>query len=162
MAAAREDAVTNTRITGWPCFHPESDAIRDMECALDALLRSHRRVRSRRVKGSGYGTRHATYSPNCAPYLRGQKTLWNATSSVIADLFQFLKEFHSVLALETAVHEATLNRLGKFGQPEGSNTKVIFRVFLVALLLINTYNAVGADAADDSRTNANGSVDNTA
>jgi hypothetical protein len=60
------------------------------------------------------------------------------------------------------VHEATLNRLGKFGQPEGSNTKVIFRVFLVALLLINTYNAVGADAADDSRTNANGSLDNTA
>ncbi|KAF8478567.1 hypothetical protein DFH94DRAFT_633058 [Russula ochroleuca] len=56
---------------------------------------------------------------------RGQDTtLWNATSSVIADLFQFLKEFHSVLALETAVHEATLNRLCKFGQPDGSNTKL--------------------------------------
>jgi len=56
---------------------------------------------------------------------KGQDTtLWSATSSVIADLFQFLKEFHSVLALETAVHEATLNRLRMFGQPEGSNNKL--------------------------------------
>ena len=60
--------------------------------------------------------------------LRDQRaqTLWSATSSVIADLFQFLKDFHSVLALETAVHEATLNRLRMFGQPEGSNNKVKF------------------------------------
>ncbi|KAH9996800.1 hypothetical protein BJV77DRAFT_1065579 [Russula vinacea] len=59
---------------------------------------------------------------------RGQDTRPKDTMErhifVIADLFQFLKEFHSVLALETAVHEATLNRLGKFGQPEGSSTKL--------------------------------------
>ncbi|KAI9509630.1 hypothetical protein F5148DRAFT_1367050 [Russula earlei] len=53
-------------------------------------------------------------------------TLWSATSSVIADLLRFLKEFHSVLALETAVHEAILNRLQTFGQPDGPNGKVGF------------------------------------
>jgi len=57
---------------------------------------------------------------------KGQNAaLWSATSSVIADLFQFLKELHSVLALETAVHEATLNRLRMFGQPDNSNSKLV-------------------------------------
>jgi hypothetical protein len=70
-------------------------------------------------------TRHATYFSELRALPKWPKTLWNATSSVIADLFQFLKEFHSVLALETAVHEAILNRLCKFGQPDGSNTKVL-------------------------------------
>lgn len=51
--------------------------------------------------------------------------LWSATSSVIADLFHFLREIHSVLTLETAVHEAILNRLRVPGQPEGSNTKLV-------------------------------------
>jgi len=50
--------------------------------------------------------------------------LWSATSSVIAGLFHFLREIHSVLTLETAVHEAILNRLRVRGQPEGSNTKL--------------------------------------
>jgi len=68
-------------------------------------------------------TSNTVNSPTARSNLSAQ-TLWNATSSVIADLFQFLKELHSVLALETALHEATLHRLGKFGQPDGSNTKV--------------------------------------
>lgn len=90
------------------------------------------------------------------------QTLWNATSSVIADLFQFLKELHSILALETAVHEATLHRLAKFGQPDGSNTKVnIINLFFAAPLPTNTYKLVGTDAADHSRTNAEGSVDHS-
>jgi len=56
---------------------------------------------------------------------RGQNTpLWSAISSAIADLFHFLKEFHSVLALETAVHEATLSRLRASGQPDGSKSKL--------------------------------------
>lgn len=56
---------------------------------------------------------------------RGQNMpLWSATSSVIADLFHFLREIHSILTLETAVHEAILTRLRVPGQPEGSNTKV--------------------------------------
>ncbi|KAH9079531.1 hypothetical protein EDB83DRAFT_2343143 [Lactarius deliciosus] len=50
--------------------------------------------------------------------------LWSATSSVIADLFHFLREIHSILTLETAVHEAILTRLRVPGQPEGSNTKL--------------------------------------
>ncbi|KAH9966782.1 hypothetical protein BC827DRAFT_1153126 [Russula dissimulans] len=57
---------------------------------------------------------------------KGQNaTLWSATSLVIADLFHFLKEFHSILALETAVHESILNRLRMFGQPDNSNSKVV-------------------------------------
>ncbi|KAI9446343.1 hypothetical protein H4582DRAFT_1905062 [Lactarius indigo] len=57
--------------------------------------------------------------------LKGQNvSLWSATSSVIADLFHFLREIHSVLTLETAVHEAILKRLRVPGQPEGSNTKL--------------------------------------
>ncbi|KAH9050659.1 hypothetical protein EDB84DRAFT_1666282 [Lactarius hengduanensis] len=56
---------------------------------------------------------------------RGQNMpLWSATSSVIADLFHFLREIHSILTLETAVHEAVLTRLRVPGQPEGSNTKL--------------------------------------
>ncbi|KAH9001155.1 hypothetical protein EDB92DRAFT_2050849 [Lactarius akahatsu] len=56
---------------------------------------------------------------------RGQNMpLWSATSSVIADLFHFLREIHSILTLETAVHEAILTRLRVPGQPEGSNTKL--------------------------------------
>jgi hypothetical protein len=91
------------------------------------------------------------------------QTLWNATSSVIADLFQFLKELHSILALETVVHEATLHRLGKFGQPDGSNTKVnkSSRLFFATPCPLVRYNLVGTDAADDSRTNTEGSVDHT-
>lgn len=156
MATAREDAIANTG-----SFHPKGDAIHNMECALDPHLRSYCCIRSGRVKGTGYGTRHVTYSPNSPFYLKA-KTLWNATASVVADLFQFLKEFHSVLALETAVHEATLNRLGRFGQPDSSDTKVGFsEFFFVTLLPANTYDIVGTDAADDSRTNTKGSVDQT-
>ena len=61
------------------------------------------------------------------------------------------------------MHEATLHRLGKFGQPEGSNTKVntTSRLFFCSPLPTNTYNLVGTDAADDSRTNTEGSVDHT-
>jgi hypothetical protein len=64
------------------------------------------------------------------------------------------------MVLETAVHEATLHRLGKFGQPDGSNTKVneIFSA-IYFLLTTNTYNLVGTNAADDSWTNTEGSVD---
>jgi len=64
------------------------------------------------------------------------------------------------------VHEATLHRLGKFGQPDGTNTKVIkssrlFFFLTVASLPANTYHAVGTGAADDSRTNTKGSVGHT-
>ncbi|KAI0306458.1 hypothetical protein B0F90DRAFT_1808156 [Multifurca ochricompacta] len=55
----------------------------------------------------------------------GQNTpLWSIISSVIADLFHFLREFHSVLTLETAVHEATLSRLRLSGQTDVSNGKL--------------------------------------
>jgi hypothetical protein len=57
-------------------------------------------------------------------YLKFVQPLWSAISSAIADLFQFLKEFHSVLALETAAHEATLSRLRASGQPDGFKSKV--------------------------------------
>jgi hypothetical protein len=87
------------------------------------------------------------------------QTLWSATSSVIADLFQFLKEFNSVLALETAVHEATLNRLRTFGQPEGSNNKVKFLRYFRAYYFCSSHECVAStDSTDDSRTNAEGSV----
>ncbi|KAI0273752.1 hypothetical protein BC834DRAFT_227074 [Gloeopeniophorella convolvens] len=57
---------------------------------------------------------------------KGQNTpLWSATSSVIADLFHFLGEFHSSLTLETAVHEAILNRLRVSGPPDGPNSKLV-------------------------------------
>jgi hypothetical protein len=68
----------------------------------------------------------AAHSPNqtFVSYLIVIQPLWSAISSAIADLFQFLKEFHSVLALETAVHEAILSRLRASGQPDGSKSKV--------------------------------------
>ena len=122
MATAREDAIT-TGIAGRPNFHSESDAIHNMERVVGFHLRSYCCLRRGRVKGTGHGMRHVTYFPNSAPYQRA-KILWNATASVVAGLFQFLKEFHSVLVLETAVHEATLNRLCKFGQPDGPDGKV--------------------------------------
>ncbi len=62
MAVARENAVTNTGITGRQYSHPESDAVRNLERPLDPILRSYHRVRNGRVKGPEHGTRHVKYS----------------------------------------------------------------------------------------------------
>jgi hypothetical protein len=61
------------------------------------------------------------------------------------------------------VHEATLHRLGKFGQPDGPNTKVNKLVIAIFCSPVSakTYLSVGTDAPDDSRTHTEGSVDHT-
>jgi hypothetical protein len=110
----------------------------------------------------GQNTVRATpgHSPSSSRYLNVQP-LWSAISSAIADLFHFLKEFHSVLALETAVHEATLSRLRASGQPDGSKSKVDLLAILVVTPLTSTHGIVSTNAGDYSRTGTKSSMEHT-